>query len=106
MVLLHRTNGVPPSVEARRRRGAIDSSGMCQRDDTLESEKHLGIRSGIPRKLIDRFENEKAPCDEGVIRSGSKKNGSYMEPLNTQSFTDFDWFAVLDTTAYNGWGHF
>jgi erythromycin esterase len=39
------------------------------------------------------------------IRSGSKKNRSYMEPLNAQSFTDFDWFAVLDTTAYTrgGW---
>ncbi len=39
------------------------------------------------------------------IRSGSKKNGSY-EPLNAQNFTDFDWFAILDTTTYNGWGHF
>jgi len=39
------------------------------------------------------------------IRSGSKKNRSYTEPLNAQSFTDFDWFAVLDTTAYTreGW---
>jgi erythromycin esterase-like protein len=40
------------------------------------------------------------------IRSGSQKNRSYTEPLNAQSFSDFDWFAVLDTTAYNGWGHF
>jgi len=40
------------------------------------------------------------------IRSGSQKNRSYTEPLNSQSFTDFDWFAVLDTTAYNGWGNF
>jgi len=39
------------------------------------------------------------------IRSGSKKKGSYMA-LGAQSFTDFDWFAVLDTTTYNGWGHF
>jgi hypothetical protein len=39
------------------------------------------------------------------IRSGSKKNRSY-EPLGAQSFTDFDWFAFLDTTTYNGWGHF
>lgn len=40
-----------------------------------------------------------------AIRSGSKKNSSY-EPLNAQCFTDFDWFAVLDTTTYNGWGQF
>jgi erythromycin esterase len=39
------------------------------------------------------------------IRSGSQKNRSY-EPLGVQSFTDFDWFAVLDTTSYNEWGHF
>ncbi len=32
------------------------------------------------------------------IRSGSQKNRSY-EPLGAQSFTDFEWFAVLDTTA-------
>ena len=38
------------------------------------------------------------------IRSGSKKNRSYTEPLNAQSFTDFDWLAVLDTTTYNRGG--
>jgi erythromycin esterase len=38
------------------------------------------------------------------IRSGSKKNRSYTEPLNARSFTDFDWLAVLDTTAYNRGG--
>lgn len=32
-------------------------------------------------------------------RSGSVKNRSYFA-LTPQSFTDFDWFAVLDTTAY------
>ena len=39
------------------------------------------------------------------IRSGSKKNRSYTEPLGAPSFTDFDWLAVLDTTAYSpeGW---
>jgi hypothetical protein len=38
-------------------------------------------------------------------RSGSKKNGSYVERLNAQSFTDFDWLAVLNSTAYarGGW---
>jgi erythromycin esterase len=37
------------------------------------------------------------------IRSGSIKNPTYF-PLNAQSFTDFDWLAVLDSTAYNRGG--
>jgi hypothetical protein len=53
------TGSGTPSVLVRRRRGAIDSSGMCQRDDTMESGKHMGIHSTTPRKRIDRFENEK-----------------------------------------------
>ncbi len=32
-------------------------------------------------------------------RSGSARNGSYF-PLTPQSFADFDWLAVLDSTAY------
>jgi hypothetical protein len=39
------------------------------------------------------------------IRSGSNKNRSYMELPGAQGFTDFDWLAVVDTTAYSreGW---
>jgi erythromycin esterase len=61
-----------------------------------------------PVRFIPTHQGQGLPTEEIAalpIRSGSKKNGSY-EPLNSQSFTDFDWFAVLDTTAYNGWGHF
>ena len=61
-----------------------------------------------PVRFIPTHQGQGLPAEEMAalpIRSGSKKNGSY-EPLNSQSFTDFDWFAVLDTTAYNGWGHF
>jgi erythromycin esterase len=36
-------------------------------------------------------------------RSGSRKNLSYV-PLTAQSFTDFDWLAVFNTTAYNRGG--
>ncbi len=36
-------------------------------------------------------------------RSGSMKNPTYF-PLTPQSFTDFDWLAVLDSTAYNRGG--
>jgi erythromycin esterase len=61
-----------------------------------------------PVRFIPTHQGQGLPTEEIAalpIRSGSKKNRSY-EPLNSQSFTDFDWFAVLDTTAYNGWGHF
>ncbi|MCL5256173.1 MAG: erythromycin esterase family protein [Chloroflexi bacterium] len=34
------------------------------------------------------------------VRSGSTKNFSYI-PLTPQSFTDFDWLAVLDSTGYD-----
>lgn len=37
------------------------------------------------------------------IRSGSMKNPTYFA-LTPQSFTDFDWLAVLDSTAYNRGG--
>jgi erythromycin esterase len=61
-----------------------------------------------PVRFIPTHQGQGLPIEEMAalpIRSGSKKNGSYMA-LGAQSFTDFDWFAVLDTTTYNGWGHF
>lgn len=59
-----------------------------------------------PVRFIPTHQGQGLPAEEIAalpIRSGSKKNGSY-EPLGAQSFTDFDWFAVLDTTAYNRGG--
>jgi len=61
-----------------------------------------------PVRFIPTHQGQGLPAEEIAalpIRSGSQKNRSY-EPLGAQSFTDFDWFTVLDTTAYNGWGHF
>lgn len=60
-----------------------------------------------PGRFIPTHQGQGLPPEEIAvlpIRSGSKKNGSYMEPLNAQSFTDFDWLAILDTTAYNRGG--
>jgi hypothetical protein len=60
-----------------------------------------------PVRFIPTHQGQGLPVEEIAalpLRSGSKKNGSYMEPLNAQSFTDFDWLAVLDTTAYNRGG--
>jgi erythromycin esterase len=59
-------------------------------------------------RFIPTHQGQELPTREIAplpIRSGSQKNRSY-EPLNTQSFTDFDWFAVLDIMTYNRWGHF
>jgi hypothetical protein len=36
-------------------------------------------------------------------RSGSSKNPTYFA-LTSESFTDFDWLAVLDSTAYSRGG--
>ncbi|GHO80017.1 erythromycin esterase [Ktedonobacter sp. SOSP1-85] len=61
-----------------------------------------------PVRFISTHQEQGLPAEEMAalpLRSGSHKNRSY-EPLGVQSFTDFDWFAVLDTTTYNGWGHF
>jgi len=59
-------------------------------------------------RFIPTHQGQGLPASEIAalpIRSGSKKNRSYVEPLGAQSFTDFDWLAVLDTTAYTreGW---
>jgi erythromycin esterase-like protein len=60
-----------------------------------------------PVRFIPTHQGQGLPADEIAalpIRSDSKKNRSYLEPLNARSFTDFDWFAVLDTTTYSrGW---
>ena len=60
-----------------------------------------------PGRFIPTYQGQGLGAEEIAalpIRSGSKKNRSYTEPLNAQSFTDFDWLAVLDTTAYNRGG--
>ncbi|HEX2912145.1 MAG TPA: erythromycin esterase family protein [Chloroflexia bacterium] len=38
------------------------------------------------------------------LRSVGEKNRSYMEPLNARSFTEYDWFVILDSATYSrGW---
>ena len=38
------------------------------------------------------------------VRSGSTRNGSYLEQFRAQSFTDYDYLAVIDTVTYSrGW---
>ncbi|MBO0781198.1 MAG: erythromycin esterase family protein, partial [Ktedonobacteraceae bacterium] len=50
-----------------------------------------------PVRFIPTHQGQRLPAEELAalpIRSGSKKNRSYTEPLGAQSFTDFDWLAV------------
>ncbi|HET8913850.1 MAG TPA: erythromycin esterase family protein [Ktedonobacteraceae bacterium] len=67
-----------------------------------------------PARFIPTHRGQGLPEEEMAalpMRSGSQKNGSYVEPLSAHSFTDFDWLAVVDTTIYTqggpsleGWG--
>ena len=85
--------------------GESSANGIGQPEaGTLEAR--LTATSG-PALLIPTYQGQGLPTEEIAtlpIRSASQKNRSYMEPLNAQSFTDFDWFAVLDTTTYNRGG--
>jgi erythromycin esterase-like protein len=85
--------------------GESPANGIGQPEaDTLEAR--LTSVPG-PARFIPTHRGQGLPTEEIAvlpIRSGSKKNGSYVEPLGAQSFTDFDWLAVLDTTTYNRGG--
>ncbi len=85
--------------------GESPANGIGQPEaGTLEAR--LAAAPG-PGRFIPTHLGQGLPVEEIAaipIRSGSQKNRSYLEPLNAQSFTDFDWFALLDTTAYaRGW---
>ncbi len=84
--------------------GVSDANSIGQPEaDTLEARltagqgparfipTHLGL--GLPTSEISAL----------PVRSGSMKNQTYFA-LTPQSFTDFDWLAVLDSTAYSRGG--
>lgn len=53
-----------------------------------------------PVRFIPTHQGQGLPAEEIAalpLRSGSEKNRSYTDPLNAQSFTDFDWLAVFDS---------
>jgi erythromycin esterase-like protein len=81
--------------------GISPANGIGQPEaGTLEAR--LTSASG-PKRFIPTYQGQGLPAAEIAalpMRSGSKKNGSYVEQLGPQSFTDFDWLAILDTTAY------
>ena len=84
--------------------GVSDANGIGQPEaGTLEAR--LTASPG-PARFIPTHKGQGLPASEIAalpIRSGSMKNPTYF-PLTPQSFTDFDWLAVLDRTAYSRGG--
>jgi erythromycin esterase len=84
--------------------GISDANGIGQPEaGTLEAR--LTASPG-PARFIPTHKCQGLPASEIAalpIRSGSMKNQTYF-PLTPQSFTDFDWLAVLDKTAYSRGG--
>ncbi|HJZ48700.1 MAG TPA: erythromycin esterase family protein, partial [Roseiflexaceae bacterium] len=84
--------------------GVSDANGIGQPEDgTLEAR--LTAAPG-PARFIPTHRGRGLPVAEIAelpTRSGSMKNPTYFA-LTPQSFSDFDWLAVLDSTAYNRGG--
>jgi len=84
--------------------GVSDANGIGQPEaGTLEAR--LTALPG-PVRFIPTRKGQEIPSSAIAAlptRPGSMKNPTYFA-LTPKSFTDFDWLAVLDSTAYNrGW---
>ncbi len=84
--------------------GVSDENGIGQPEaGTLEAR--LTDVPG-PARFIPTHRGQGLPASEIAalpVRSGSMKNMGYF-PLTPQSFTDFDWLAVLESTTYSRGG--
>ena len=84
--------------------GVSDANGIGQPEaGTLEAR--LTAVPG-PGRFIPTHKGQGLPASEIAslpTRSGSMKNPTYF-PLTSQSFTDFDWLAFLDSTTYSRGG--
>jgi erythromycin esterase len=79
--------------------GISEENGIGQ-PEARTFEAQLTASSG-PARFIPTYKGQGLPgleISSLPIRSGSMKNSSYF-PLTPQSFTDFDWFAILDSVA-------
>ena len=84
--------------------GVSDASGIgCPEPSTLEARLTACPR---PARFIPTHRGQGLFTSEIAslpTRSGSTKNPTYI-PLRPESFTDFDWLAVLNSTGYKpGW---
>lgn len=84
--------------------GVSDANGIGRPEPgTLEAR--LTALPG-PGLFIPTHKGQGLPAPEIAslpTRSGSMRNPTYI-PLTPQSYTDFDWLAVLDSTAYSRGG--
>lgn len=84
--------------------GVSDQNGIREPEaGTLEARL---IATPGPIRFVPTHKGERIPASEIAtlpIRTGSQKNPTYF-PLTLQSFTDFDWLAVLDSAVYNRGG--
>jgi erythromycin esterase len=84
--------------------GVSDANGIAQ-PETGTLEARLTSVPG-PARLIPTHGGQGLPApaiDALPTRSGSMKNPTYFA-LTSRSLTDFDWLAVLDSTAYSRGG--
>lgn len=93
-------------------RYAIIGSGIGVSDANSIGQPEAGILEARlitapgPMRFIPTYKGERLPMPEIAalpVRSGSTKNPTYFV-LTPQSFTDFDWLVVFDSTAYNRGG--
>lgn len=84
--------------------GVSDANGIGQPEaGTLEARL---IAVPGPGRFISTHKDRKLPAPAIAAlptRSGSMKNPTYFA-LTPQSLADFDWLAVLDSTAYSRGG--
>lgn len=82
--------------------GVSEANGIAQPEaGTLEA---LLTAAPGPARFIPTHRGEGLPAAtlaDLPLRSLSARNPSYVAPLTPRSFTDFDWFAVLDTVTYS-----
>jgi erythromycin esterase-like protein len=81
--------------------GVSDANGIGRPEaGTLEARLTAGKG---PARFIPTHKGQQGLATSEIaalpVRSGSMKNPTYFA-LTPQSFTDFDWLAVLDKTAY------
>jgi erythromycin esterase-like protein len=84
--------------------GVSDANGIG-RPEAGTLEARLTAAPG-PARFIPTHHGQGLPAAEIAAlptRSGSTRNGTYFA-LIPQSFTDFDWLAILDSVAYNRGG--
>jgi erythromycin esterase-like protein len=84
--------------------GVSEENGICP-PEAGSLEARLTAAPG-PGRFIATHLGQGLPASEVAklpARSGSAKNPSYFA-FTPQSFTDFDWLAVLDSTSYSRGG--